>query len=235
MRIENRKLNVKEINLKNGAVLVSDVHYKKNRDEFLGFLKLLHQNPPTQLFLLGDIFHALLPFRYLYEENKEAIELINSLAQKCEVYYAYGNHDFLIDKFFKNVTFADIFVDKEKSFFLTHGDITDSDFLYSIYLKIIRNKVILNFLNVASLNFLKPWVFNMVLNKKIDCSKIPQFKEKILKKIADINYNNIIEGHYHQNIKFEYNKKYWNLGAFVCDKVYYVYNDFELKEVKYGR
>jgi len=75
----------------------------------------------------------------------------------------------------------------------------------------------------------------MVLNKKIDCSKIPQFKEKILKKIADINYNNIIEGHYHQNVKFEYNKKYWNLGAFVCDRVYYIYNDFELKEVKYGR
>ena len=113
---------------------------------------------------------------------------------------------------------------------------TDRDFLYSVYLKIIRSKAILNVLNIASLNFLKPWVFNMVLNKKIDCAKIPDFKEKVFKKIADINYSNIVEGHYHQNVKFMYNnKKYWNLGAFVCDRVYYIYNDFELKEVKYGR
>jgi len=236
LRIENGKLKVREINLKDGAILISDVHYKKDNEIFLSLLNDFIKNPPTQLFLLGDIFHALLPFRYLYEKNKEAIELINSLAKKCEVYYAYGNHDFLIDKFFKNVTFADVFVDKEKSFFITHGDLTDRDFLYSVYLKIIRSKSVLNLLNIASLNFLKPWVFNMVLNKKIDCTKIPDFKEKVFKKIADIKYSNIIEGHYHQNVKFMYNnKKYWNLGAFVCERVYYIYDDFELKEVKYGR
>jgi len=229
-------VNVKNIELKNGAVFIADVHYKKGNKNFINLLKELNQNPPPQFFLLGDIFHLLLPFEYLYEQNKEAIELINSLATKCEIYYAYGNHDFLIDDFFKNVTFADVFIDRKKSFFITHGDLNTKELKYNLYVWLIRNKFILNLLNILSLNFINNWLFKKILQKRIDCFKIDDFKEKVFSKIADINYKNIIEGHYHQNVKFMYNnKRYWNLGAFVCDKSYYVYRDFELKEVKYGR
>jgi len=230
--MENRKLIIKNVNLKNGAILVSDVHYKKGREKFLSFLNDLIQNPPPQIFLLGDIFHALLPFRYLYEENKEAIELINSLAKKCEVYYAYGNHDFLIDEFFEGVIFADIFIDKEKSFFLSHGDNTIKDFIYSTYIKFLKNRFILNILNLFSLNFVYPWVFKIVLDKKINCGEIPNFKEEIISKIADISYKNIVEGHYHQNTSLVIeDKKYWNLGAFFCENVYYKYENNSLKEL----
>jgi len=234
--MENGKLMIKDVSLRDGAILISDVHYKKGDKDFLSLLNDFIKNPPPQIFFLGDIFHALLPFKFLYEVNKEAINLINKLANKCEVYYAYGNHDFLIDKFFEGVIFADIFIDRKKSFILTHGDLTDIDLLYLIYLKIIRKKAILNFLNVVSLNFLYPWVFKMVLHKKINCDKIMKFKKKVLKKIADIKFENIIEGHYHQNVNFVYNnKRYFNLGSFFCERSFYLYSDNELKEVKYGR
>jgi len=234
--MKNGKCKIKEIDIKDGAILISDVHYKKGNKKFLSFLNDLIKNPPPQLFLLGDIFHALLPFKYLYEENKEAISLINELAKKCEIYYAYGNHDFLIDEFFKGVIFADIFIDKEKSFFLSHGDNTIKDLIYSTYIKFLKNRVILNCLNIISFNFVYPWVFEMVLKKKINCKKISNFQDETILKIVDIDYNTIIEGHYHQNKKFMYNnKRYWNLGSFFCESVYYFYEDFDLKEKRYGR
>ena len=141
--------NIKEVNIQNGAVLIADVHYKKDDKKFLGLLKYLNTNPPPQVFLLGDIFHLLLPFDYLIDYNKEAISLINSLAKKSEVYYAIGNHDFWLDGIFEDVVIGEVFIDKKKSIFLTHGDLTERDFFYKIYLKIIRNKFLVKMLNIV--------------------------------------------------------------------------------------
>ena len=227
-------MKVKNIDLKNEAVLVADVHYKRDDKKFLSFLEKLNQNPPPQLFLLGDIFHLLLPFKYLTNYNKEAIELINSISQKTEVYYAVGNHDFWLDGIFENVIISESFLDKEKSIFLTHGDLDEKDIFYKIYLKIIRNKIFLKILNVITLNFINNWLFKKILTKKVKCNKISNFKAKILEKIADINYKMIIEGHYHQNVLYNLGKKiYINLGAFKCEKCYYIFMDNTLKEKKY--
>ena len=136
-------MQIENINLKDGSVLIADVHYKKGDKNFLKFLKSLEENPPPQLFLLGDIFHLLLPFEYLINYNKEAIDLINSIAKKTEVFYTYGNHDFWLDGIFENVLFADAFTDNKKSVFLTHGDLNEKDIFYQIYLRIIRNKFLL--------------------------------------------------------------------------------------------
>jgi len=225
-------LQIKNITLKNGAVFVADVHYKKGDKKFLEFLKSLDKNPPPQLFLLGDIFHLLLPFKFLIQYNKEAIDLINSIAKKTEVFYVYGNHDFGLDEIFDNILFADGFVDKKKSIFLTHGDLTDKDIKYRIYLKIIRNKSLAKMLNFLSFNFLNNWLFKKILQKNIKCNKIYNFKTIVLKKIADIGYNMIIEGHYHQNVFFKFgDKKYYGLSAYFCKKCYYTYKDYELKEI----
>ncbi len=224
-------MNIKEINLKNKAVLIADVHYKKGDIEFINLLKNWNENPPPQVFFLGDIFHLLLPFKFLIEYNKEAIDLINELSKKTEVFYTPGNHDFNIEKIFKNVIFADAFVDKKKSIFLTHGDLTDIDKLYKSYVFIIRNYLGNKILNYLTFNFLNNWLFKKVLKKQIKCNKISDFSLKIKSKIADINYKNIIEGHYHQNKFLEFDdKSYVNLGAFVCDKSYYIYEDFFIKE-----
>jgi len=227
-------VKIKNIDLKNGAILVADVHYKRGDKDFLNFLEKLNQNPPPQLFLLGDIFHLLLPFEYLIKYNKEAIKLINSLAKKTEVYYAIGNHDFWLDGIFENVIIKEGFADKKKSIFLTHGDLNEKDIFYKVYLKIIRNKIFLQVLNIVTLNFVNNWLFKKILTKKVKCYKISDFKLKIIEKIADINYNMIIEGHYHQNILYNLDRKiYINLGAFKCEKCYYTFIDTTLKEKKY--
>ncbi len=228
-------MKIKNINLKDGAVFIADVHYKKGDTAFLNFLKEINENPPSQLFLIGDIFHLLLPFDFLREYNKDAINLINSIAKKSEVYYTYGNHDFLIDEIFENVIFADIFIDEKKSVYIAHGDLNNRDFLYNMYIKIIRNKSLLKLLNYTTLNFINNWFFEKILKKEIKCNKFLDFKEKIVTKIDNIGYNLIIEGHFHQNVYFKFNKKiYYNLGAFYCERCYYEFKDHELKELKYG-
>jgi len=225
-----------DINLKEKAVIIADVHYKKGDKEFLDFLKKLDKNPPPQFILLGDIFHLLLPFDFLIEYNKEAIELINSIAKKSEVYYIIGNHDFYIDNIFKNVIIAEALVDKKKSIFLTHGDLNENDFFYKVYLKIIRNKKVLKIINIVTFNCFNNWLFKKILKKRVKCFKIPNFKLKVIEKIADINYNTIIEAHYHQNILYNIDKKiYINVGAFKCDKCYYTFIYNTLKEKRYGR
>ena len=227
-------MKVKNIDLKNEAVLVADVHYKKGDKKFLSFLEKLNQNPPPQLFLLGDIFHLLLPFKFLLNYNKEAITLINSISKKTKVYYAIGNHDFYIDSIFERVIVSEIFIDEKKSIFLTHGDLNEKDFIYKVYSKIIRNKFFINVVNILSLNFINNWLFKKILKKKIKCSKISNFKAKIIQKIADIDYKIIIEGHYHQNVLYNvFNKMYINLGAFKCNRSYYIFIDNNLKEIKY--
>jgi len=224
-------VKVKNIDLKNGAVLVADVHYKKGDKTFLDFLEKLNKNPPPQFILLGDIFHLLLPFKFLKTYNKEAINLINSIAKKSEVYYVIGNHDFYLDNIFKNVVITEALVDEKKSIFITHGDLNERDFFYKIYSKIIRNRMFLNFLHLVTFNFLHNLVFKKILEKRVKCLKIKDFKVKVSKKIADVNYKLIIEGHYHQNVLYNIaNKMYINLGAFKCSKSYYIFEDNKLKE-----
>ena len=231
-------MKIKEIDIKNNAVLIADVHYKKGDKKFLNLLQKLIDNPPPQLFLLGDIFHLLLPFNYLIEYNKEAINLINKLSIKTQIFYAYGNHDFKIDYIFPNIIFSDAFVDKKKSIFLTHGDLTGSDFFYKLYTKVIRNKLFLKTIHFLSFNFVNHWLFDKVLQKKICCKKILNFSKIITNK--KFFFDIILEGHYHQNKIFQNGDKiYINLGAFYCIKSYFLLqldnNNPTIKEIDVRR
>ena len=220
---------IKKVDIKEGAVFIADVHYKKGDKTFLSFLEDLNKNPPPQLFLLGDIFHLLLPFKYLENYNKEAINLINLLSTKTEIYYVYGNHDFCIDNMFQNVTFAMAFVDEKKSIYITHGDLENETAFYKLYTKFIRNRVVLYFLNIISFNFVNNWLFKKLLNKKIRCKSFNlNFKTEKL-------YRYIIIGHYHIKKHFD---KIYTLGAFFCDKKYYIIQldkKIKVKEMYYGR
>ena len=214
-------MKIKEIDIKNNAVLIADVHYKKGDKEFLDLLQKWINNPPPQLFLLGDIFHLLLSFDYLIEYNKEAIDLINKLSTKTQIFYTYGNHDFGIDYIFPNVTFCDAFVDKKKAIFLTHGDLTSNDFFYKLYAKFIRTEFFLKIVHFFSFNFINNWLFNKILQKKVCCKKIANFNKIITNK--NFFFDIILEGHYHQNEVFKIDGKiYINLGAFYCTKSYFL-------------
>jgi UDP-2,3-diacylglucosamine hydrolase len=230
-------LNVKNIQLQNGAAVVADVHYKRGDREFLELLRKWIDSPPPQVFFLGDIFHLLLPFSYLIKYNKEPIELINRLSKLTEVYFAPGNHDFNIENIFPDVVFSDAFSDKEKNVFLTHGDLTDPDGLYKVYVFISRNAVLEKIFHFVSFNFLNGWLFKKILQKEIKCEKIKNFKKMIKVKLKLIDYGIIIEGHYHQNEILQFsNKIYINLPAFVCTKSYNLIqldNNPIVKEIHY--
>ena len=218
----------RDVRIKEGSVFIADVHYKKGDKEFLDLLDSWIKDPPPQVFLLGDIFHLLLPFDYLISYNKEAIDKINLLSKKTSIYYTPGNHDFNITSIFPNVIFADAFVDKEKSIFLTHGDLTDDDKSYKIYSKIIRNRVVEDLCHIVSFNFLNSWLFKKLLKKPIKCTKIKNFQKIVKKKLKLYDYDIIIEGHYHQNEKIE---NYINLPSYYCEGKYMKFIKNSLKEV----
>jgi UDP-2,3-diacylglucosamine hydrolase len=235
--VNSKKLRVKKIELKNDAAVIADVHYKKGEGEFVSLLKKWIENPPPQVFFLGDIFHLLLPFSFLVDYNDEPIRLINTLSEKTQIYYTPGNHDFNIEKIFPKIVFADAFIDYEKNVILTHGDLTDEDVLYRLYVKFIRNTVIEKIVNVITLNFVNDWMFKKILNKRINCKNIENFEKKIKDKLKFYDYGIIIEGHYHQNkiLKF-FDKIYINLPAFVCTKSYILIqldNNPIIKEIEY--
>jgi UDP-2,3-diacylglucosamine hydrolase len=222
-------MKIKEVDVKNGAVFITDVHYKKGDKKFLDLLTFLFKNSPPQIFFLGDIFHLLLPFKFLYEYNKEAIELINKLSEKTEVYYIYGNHDFCIDVFFKGVIFADAFIDKKNSIYISHGDLDTENIFYKFYTFLIRNKFVLNFLHFFSFNFINNYLFKKILNKKIKCNY--HLENVKIKKPFKL----IIIGHYHNFKKF---KNILILASFYCSNKYYIIlreKEINFKEINYGQ
>jgi len=216
--------------LKEGAVFIADSHYsKQNQDLKKLLLKIKNEEiKTTQIFLVGDIFHLLLPFRFLIEYNKEIIDLINDLAKTKEIYYFEGNHDFCLDSVFdKNVNVLKEL--KKDGICINHGDIYIKDKFYKFYTKIIRNKIVMDFFNIVSLNFINSWVFKKILNKKVKCDFMKDFEKLAREKIS--LYPKcilIIEGHYHQNKTY---KNYINLPSLYCKKSFFQLKNREFHEV----
>jgi len=213
--------------LKDGAVFIADSHYsKQNQDLKFLLLKIKNNEIKTnQIFLVGDIFHLLLPFKFLIEYNQEIINLINELSKTKEVYYFEGNHDFCLEGIFdKNVKVLKEL--KKDRICINHGDIYIEDKFYKFYSKFVRNKIIMNVMNLITLNFINNWIFRKILNKNIKCEKIDNFislAEYKLLQYQDCNL--IIEGHYHQN---EIYKNYINLPSLYCQNSF-----FQLKNKKF--
>ena len=121
-----------DIELKEGAFVVSDAHYSHIRPELLNFLKAIHtkQIQATQLILMGDIFDTLFGnIPYTQKVNSEAVKILKEISADIEVVYLEGNHDFNLKKIFPKIK---IFGIKQqpievkydtKSVLLAHGDI----------------------------------------------------------------------------------------------------------------
>ena len=213
--------------LKNGAVFIADSHYsKKNEDLYYLLLKLKNKNIP-QIFLVGDIFHLLLDFKYLREYNKKVIKLIDEIALNKEVYYFEGNHDFCLDSIFTNVKVLKEL--NKDGICINHGDIYVNDKFYKFYTKFIRNKVTMNIVNIISLNFINNWMFKKILNKKIKCENFDFISLAKQKLTFYKNCKLIIEGHYHQNKIY---KNYINLPSLYCQKSYIQFTNNQFIERK---
>ncbi len=223
-----------DIELEEGAFVISDAHYSHQRPQLLDFLKAIYTKKltPSQLIFMGDIFDTLFNnVPYTHELNAEAIEIINEISSEIEVIYLEGNHDFNLSNIFPKVKVFGIKAQpvsvkyNGKKVLLAHGDI-QSPLLYRVYTSIVRNSGVIYFLNILDsisghsiINSLDEY-----LSKKEDCKEFTGFREFIQNRLEDKYHSDyFIEGHFHQNktLKFK-NFTYINLAAFACNQRYFI-------------
>ena len=231
------------IELREGACIISDAHYSPERPELLGLIKAIHSKelPVTQLILMGDIFDALFgSIDYTYTTNTEMIRLINAIAKDTEVLYFEGNHDFNLKVVFENVKIFPIAQQpllvpyNDKKIYLAHGDF-DAPFGYQLYTALIRNPFILFILKYIDIA-LNHRIINKIeahLEKKDDCKELSWFEDFIQKRFGKrFACDYFIEGHFHQNKTIQLsNFTYINLGAFACNQRYFIVKSMHDKEL----
>jgi len=218
-----------DIEIKEGAFVVSDAHYSHKRPQFLNFLQAIQSKKllPTQLILMGDIFDALFGgVKKTLDTNQKAISIINELSQSMEVIYLEGNHDFNLKNIFPHAKVFSISQQplacgfKMKKVILAHGDF-DGGFIYRLYTSLARDRIVLKFLNLFDDYILNK--LDSYLDKKDDCSELEYFNNLIKTRI-DSNYkcDYFIEGHFHQDKEIKLDDiNYINLGAFACNQRYF--------------
>ncbi len=227
----------KPLEIKEGALFISDAHDNVTREAFYRFLCAIDEGEITtpQLVLMGDMFDLLVgQISYTYQHYRKTIDRINKLSQKIDIIYLEGNHDFNLHKLFPEVIVVPIRRQPLKARFhdrtilLSHGDWHEEN-NYRYFTAIIRNPLLLTLLNLLD-SIRKNSISRSILKKqqqKYICFKIPRFKKYIKQKIQKYDIGSskidfICEGHHHQNVEFLFdNVIYKNFCAFACDKCYY--------------
>jgi UDP-2,3-diacylglucosamine hydrolase len=235
--------------LHEGAILVADSHAAPWRTQFIDFLNALDRGEiqTPQLVLMGDNFDLLFgPILSTHILNEEGLSLLDRLSQKIEIWYLEGNHDFRLTSLFKHIRVIPL---KRQPFIvefqgekvaLLHGDI-GVPLGYKIYTALIRNSAILSALNLIDTligGVILHWL-SAQMQRKRHCTKIENFESIAQRLEGEIwieECDSVIEGHYHQNQQFRFEKyNYYNLGAFACNERYYVVkssqNQINLEEV----
>ena len=151
-------------------------------DAFLSLLKKLDKEEihPPQLFLMGDNFDLLFGYNdYIQTFAKEAIDLLQTLSKKIEIYYFEGNHDFCLKEIFPDIQVYSreeqpiTFTLKDKTVALSHGDKYATGFGYDLYCKLLRNKVTLTLLKIFEKNIINDRM--QKLSEKKICHTFPYF------------------------------------------------------------
>ncbi|NQY20725.1 MAG: UDP-2,3-diacylglucosamine diphosphatase [Campylobacteraceae bacterium] len=217
------------LNLQESAIFIADTHYNEKNQILESFLIDIKSGKikTSQLILMGDIFDFLtFQTKYFIKKNKGVIELINELALSIEITYLEGNHDYNIQKIFPNIriyTRAQQPIDakyKDKTIQIAHGDLYVGK-VYDIYCSIIRNRILLSFINLIDRKDKLASKIYYSLMKKSICHKIKDFKSLIGIKINNYSSDIVIEGHYHQGDQIEYeNRFYINIPSLLCSNEY---------------
>lgn len=223
-----------EISIKEGALFIADAHDSATRTFFFEFLQQCLKNPPPQLFLMGDMFDLLVGnVAYGVRQYQPYIALIEQIADRCEVFYFEGNHDFNLAPLFPHVRVFSIeqqplhvsFPDGSKGLLL-HGD-KYGDAIHRTYTSIIRNTSVLWVLDKLD-RLMKGAISKAIQNdqcRKNLCRNIHEFEAMIAHKLPQYPCEGIkwiAEGHYHQGNTFVMNNvKYFNFESFACNQSYF--------------
>lgn len=215
--------------------MVSDAHYGDLRPKLLPFLRDLAAGrlAATQLILLGDIFDLLFgPIELTRTRNREVITLIDQIAQRMEVLYLEGNHDFLLEGVFAYVRTVPITEQplhvrfRNQDVWLSHGD-HGGPLGYRFYTFLIRSRLVMRLLGWLDRLYDHAIIRRLEERSKHkdQCRTLPHFEAIIAKRYPAREgvKRCVIEGHHHQNrlIETPY-LRYLNPGAFACYERYYV-------------
>ncbi len=222
------------LKLQKGAILIADAHYPNHKEK--EFLQLLHSInnqiiKTPQLILMGDIFDLLVGNSlYLQKRFEKERMLINSIADKIEVFYLEGNHDFYLRSLF-NKRVNIIPIEKQplklyynnKTYSLSHGDKYAQNRKYRLFTKLIRMPILLRILpDIIAKKKLKS------MSQKKICQEIKNFNSIIPKIAKNYHSDYIIEGHYHQSKQIG---NYFALPSFACSTEIAIFNGEELKYI----
>lgn len=218
--------------IKNGAVFVSDAHENGfNRCLFAKFLDKIEQNPPPQLFLMGDMFDFLSKTCFTKKVFQSYIQRLNTLGKRCEIYYFEGNHDFNLRQIFPQIkvfslsqqpaVFSSEFGEE---FSLAHGDVF-LPFFQQVALKMLRARWLVRALDLVDCALFYA-ISRAILRKQKGKNmgfKIQNFKDLIARKIDRYKTKRVCEGHYHQGESVEFGEKnYFNFAAFGIEGEFYI-------------
>jgi len=182
--------------IQEGALFIADAHDSDERSFFFDFLLHVKQNPPPQLFLMGDMFDLLVgSVVHGVKQYQHYIDLIDEIGKSCEVYYFEGNHDFNLSKLFLHVNVIPLQeqplrcnLPSGKSCLLLQGAISKK-------------------------------IQNDQRTKRL-CKSIENFATQIQRKLYLYPKVDVIaEGHYHQDVEFMVSGvHYINFSSFACNQ-----------------
>lgn len=219
--------------IQEGALFIADAHDSDERSFFFDFLLHVKQNPPPQLFLMGDMFDLLVgSVTHGVQQYQCYIDLIDEIGKSCEIYYFEGNHDFDLSRLFHYVKVIPIEAQpltcklpSGKTCLLLHGDKYGMTLINRVYTTMIRNQTILKLLNSIDekiQSFISKKIQREQKTKKL-CKRIENFTTQIQQKLTLYPKTDVIaEGHYHQNVDFMVsNVHYVNFPSFACNQSYF--------------
>ncbi|WP_297809996.1 metallophosphoesterase [uncultured Helicobacter sp.] len=234
----------KVLRIQEGAIFIADSHHSLYQNTLDSIFQELLQSSRKQIFLMGDIFDFLVGgVQKSIKDNQKALELLEQLSLKHEIYYFEGNHDFLLSQisYFKNICCFPLesqpicFDFGKNKAYLAHGDVF-LNWHYAFYTKIIRQNFFIKFLNLFS-SFLYPKILHYLQNKKrlknqsYSASKALSNDDKLAllriesyqKTLAIPIDSYIIEGHFHWGKSARFHSvNYIGLPFFACKKQYFV-------------
>ena len=222
--------------LQEGAILIADAHFSSKYPQFYFFLQALDSGDikTEQLILMGDMFELLFGvIKQTHRDNAKEIALLNKLSKNIEIIYFEGNHDFGLKNIFPDIVIYPLQKQPQMAMFneqkiqLSHGD-TQTPMGYQVYTKLIRNPFILSCIGLIDKlcsHCIIRWL-KARGEEKDPCYTIGQFEDIIhrrLKYLESETLDIVIEGHFHQNIKFPlYGFDYINLASFACNQKYFI-------------
>ena len=224
-----------KLTIQEGAIFISDSHDDDKRDFFLQFLLHVEEVNPKQLFLMGDMFDLLVgDVAYGVQKYQKYIQRIDEIAQKIEVWYFEGNHDFRLQQLFHHVHVIPLSkqpllckLPDGQECLLSHGD-KFGNRAHRFFTAFIRNPKALWILNQLDKNFnffISCFIENNQSKKNI-CQTIDHFEMLVEGKIDQykpLHVPIIAEGHYHQNRSFKVrNRQYINFSSFACNQSYFI-------------